>query len=337
MKKITILILNYNGVSHLRTFLPSVVRHTPTNLCDVTVADNGSTDASLEVLRSEFPTVNVIELDKNYGFAGGYNHAIDQVHTPYIMLLNSDVEVTDQYIEPLYELMESDSKIAAVMPKLRSYTNREYFEYAGAAGGEIDMLGYPFCKGRIINNIEKDNGQYDYIHQIFWASGAAMLTKRETYIKAGGLDADFFAHMEEIDLCWRMQIMGYKIMIEPTSVVYHLGGGTLSKESPRKTYLNYRNNLAMLYKNLPNFVLPFTLIIRMLLDGLSAIIYLLSGKTKLTGAVLEAHIDFYKMMPELRAKREAIKQSGNRELNTIYQGSVLFDAINIAVSKFFKA
>ena len=262
--KTAVIILNWNGAEMMRKFLPSVVANTPE--ADVIVADNGSTDNSLEVLRSEFPSVGIIQLDKNYGFAEGYNRAIAQVDHEYIVLLNSDIETPVQWLSPLETFMDSNPDVAACQPKLLSYINKEMFEYAGASGGYIDRFGYPYCRGRIFGIVEADKGQYDDTADIHWATGACMMVRRSIYTTLGGLDARFFAHNEEIDLCWRMRLAGHRICCIPQSHVYHLGGGTLPQGNPRKTYLNFRNNLTMLYKNLPEQQLKSVMRWRTLLD-----------------------------------------------------------------------
>ena len=242
-----IVILNWNGRDHLRTFLPSVVAAAPAGV-GVTVADNGSTDDSAEVLAREFPTVRVVRLGRNYGFAEGYNRALREVDAECFVLLNSDVETPAGWLEPLLEVLEREPDVAAVAPKLRSWRDRASFEYAGAAGGYLDLLGYPFCRGRILRCVERDEGQYDDERDVFWVSGAAFCCRAEVFRELGGFDASFFAHMEEIDLCWRMRIAGRRVRIVPRSTVYHLGGGTLKAQSPAKVYFNHRNNLAMLFK-----------------------------------------------------------------------------------------
>ena len=323
MKKITIVILNWNGVNHLRNYLPRVISNTPADICDIVVADNGSTDNSREVIRDEFPDVALWEFDKNYGFAAGYNLAIDRVETPYTILLNSDAAPEKGWIEPLLALIESRTQIAAVMPKILADKNHDYFEYAGAAGGFIDSLGYPFCRGRIMNTIEKDNGQYNTPRKIFWATGAAMLVRTLAYRTAGGLDGDFFAHMEEIDLCWRMQLLGNEIWIEPNSIVYHLGGGTLNENSPMKTLLNHRNNLSMLYKNLDKSKLYPTILFRMVLDGLSGLMYLLQGRKQHFVSVIKAHQQFREALPTLKIKRKNIQNKRKANPSCIYKGAII--------------
>lgn len=324
MSSCSVVILNWNGEKHLKEFLGSVALYTSDGI-DIIVADNGSNDGSLKFVRENFPRVKIIELDRNYGFAEGYNRALERVNSDYYILLNSDVEVTPRWCEPLIEFMEANSSYAAVAPKLLSYLEKERFEYAGASGGFIDWLGYPFCRGRILSTIEIDRGQYDTQREVFWASGAALLIRSKVFKKLGGFDGDFFAHMEEIDLCWRAQILGDKIGVVPQSVVYHLGGGTLPVSSPRKTYLNFRNNLAMLYKNLPQRRLYITLFIRMILDGSSALVYLLQGNMAMFKAVFSAHIDFYKWHKKLKVKREHIQATAIRESSQIYEKSILLE------------
>jgi GT2 family glycosyltransferase len=272
--------------------LPSVIKHTLTPY-EIIVADNGSTDNSLEVLQNEFPEIKVLKSTINEGFSKGYNTALSQIEAEYYVLLNSDVEVTENWISPIIQLMESDKQIGACQPKILAYQDKNSFEYAGAAGGFIDKYGFPFCRGRIFDQLETDQNQYNNNIEIFWATGACMFVRSEAYHQLGGLDNDFFAHMEEIDLCWRMKNANYKIMYCAESTVYHLGGGTLHKSNPRKTFLNFRNGLALLYKNLPLNKLYATLFIRMLLDGIAAIKFLISGQHKDFGAVFMAHMNFY--------------------------------------------
>ncbi len=317
-----IVILNWNGRAHLERFLPSVVRHTPPNV-EIVVADNGSEDDSVALLRERFPSVSVLLLDRNYGYAEGYNRALAQIEADYYILLNSDIETTEGWCDPLIARLESDSHIAAVAPKLLSYTDRQKFEYAGASGGFIDWLGYPFCRGRVLQEIESDRGQYDDARPVFWASGACMAVRAETFHRLGGFDAKFFAHMEEIDLCWRAQLMGDSIWIEPSSVVYHLGGGTLPNNTPRKIYLNYRNNLAMLYKNLSPRSQGWVLSIRMVLDGLSALVFLVQGKHHFFRAVWNAHRDYYRWRSQLREQRRMIQSQVQRRSDYIYRGFII--------------
>lgn len=302
--KCAVIILNWNGEKYLDQFLPSVVEHTKIDGVQVILADNGSTDNSIELTRQHYPEIKVLPLDKNYGFAEGYNQAINQIEAEYILLLNSDVEVTPHWLEPMLNYLDEHKDIAACQPKIRAYNNRTHFEHAGAAGGMLDKFGYPYCRGRILGYAEPDNGQYDTIQNIFWASGACMLVRREEYINAGGLDKDFFAHQEEIDLCWRLLCRGKKIVTIPQSVVYHVGGASLSYQSPRKTYLNFRNNLFLLYKNLPQNKLCTILCIRFFMDYIAAMQFLLTGQWGYFKAVLQARYDYHKDKSLYRPKRK---------------------------------
>ena len=295
MNKVAVIILNWNGEKLLREYLPSVIETTDSSIADVIVADNGSTDSSVELLRKEFPQVKLLEFSENYGFAEGYNRAIKATNYPYTVLLNSDVATTEGWINVLYDYMEANPNVGACQPKIRAYTNKTHFEYAGAAGGFIDRNGYPYCRGRIFDTVEEAKGQYDEVVPIFWATGAALMVRSQLYIDAGGLDKDFFAHMEEIDLCWRILLTGSEIMAVPQSVVYHLGGGSLPASNPRKTYLNFRNNLLMLHKNLPDETRGKTLFIRRLLDTVAWAKYMATFDFKNANAILKAHNDFKKM------------------------------------------
>ncbi len=288
--KVAVVILNWNGKKLLEQYLPSVVKYSLG--CDVIVADNGSTDDSIEFIKQNFFTVKVIKLDKNYGFTGGYNRALAMIDADYFVLLNDDVEVTKGWINPVIRLMQQDENIAICQPKLLSYNDKSRFEYAGAAGGYIDYLGYPFCAGRIFEHLEQDKGQYDTIREIFWATGAAMFVKSSVFKELGGLDERFFAHMEEIDFCWRAKNVGYKVMYCPESKVYHYGGGTLNKLSPRKTFLNFRNNLLLLYKNLPDKELKNVMRKRKYLDLLAAFMFRITSSKAEYNAVLEARKEF---------------------------------------------
>lgn len=293
----SVIILNWNGAEMLRRYLPSVVKSQESSAkrydFDVIVADNGSTDNSLEVLAKEFPSVKTIVLDQNYGFAEGYNRAIAQVASEYTVLLNSDVEVTEGWLDPLLAYLNTHTDVAAVQPKIRSWFRRSHFEHAGAAGGYLSKLYFPYCRGRILWHVEEDKGQYDTAAEVDWTSGACMCVRTKVYKECGGLDAAFFAHMEEIDLCWRMRNAGWRLVCVPESVVYHLGGGALNYESPRKTYLNHRNNLLMIYKNKQH---PCgVLFIRGLLDYVAACFYLLQGRWGAFKAVFQARRDYHKM------------------------------------------
>ena len=317
MKPIAVVILNWNGALLLREYLPTVCRNTPASLADIIVADNGSTDNSVEVLQQDFPAVNTILFAENYGFAEGYNRAIEQLADyRYIVLLNSDVAVADGWLQPLYDYAELHDDVAAMQPKIRAYRDKESFEYAGAAGGYLDCNGFPYCRGRIFDTVERDNGQYDDVCEVAWASGAALFVRTNLYRKAGGLDAKFFAHMEEIDLCWRLRLMGYRIMAVPQGVVYHYGGASLDSASPRKLYLNYRNNLLMMYKNLPADIRAWRIFRRMLYDGVSALKYLVSGQFSYVKAVWDAHFDYRKMKGQYHTR-----PTENR-LNDLPQGRV---------------
>ncbi len=295
MKKVAVVILNWNGAELLRRFLPSVCAHTSLELADIIVADNGSSDNSVEILQQEFPQVKTIIFPTNYGFAEGYNRALESLEHEYIVLLNSDVETTPHWLEPLVDFAENHPDVAACQPKLRDWREREKFEYAGAAGGFIDRYGFPFCRGRIFGTLETDRGQYDTPLDIFWASGAALFVRAEVYRKVGGLDPLFFAHMEEIDLCWRIHLAGYRIAAVPQSAVYHLGGASLDASNPRKTYLNFRNNLLLLHKNLPKRDGRKLLFIRRLYDTLALVRFILLGQFAHARKILQAHNDFRRM------------------------------------------
>ena len=295
MKPIAVIILNWNGEKLLREFLPSVVENTPEDIADVIVADNGSTDGSLSLLETDFPTVKVLRFEENLGFAGGYNRALRETGYTYTLLLNSDVAVEGGWLRPLYDFMKAHSECAACQPKILSYRDKAKFEYAGASGGFIDRNGYPYCRGRLFATVETDLGQYDGPVEVFWATGAALMVRTALYLEAGGLDVDFFAHMEEIDLCWRLQLMGYKLWCVPASKVYHLGGGSLPAENPRKTYLNFRNNLLLLHKNLPASDLRGALMRRRMLDTLAWAKFAATFDFANAGAILRAHRDFRKM------------------------------------------
>ena len=315
MCRLAVVILNWNGAEMMKEYLPSVVRCSVSDQVDVYVADNGSTDNSLELLRNDFPDVKIIELDKNYGFAEGYNKAFAHIDAEYYLLLNSDVEIRQKgWLEPMISYMDLHPEVAACQPKLLSLRYEGQFEYAGASGGFIDRYGYPYCRGRVFDVVEADKGQYDDIVPLFWATGAALMVRSSDYWNAGGLDGRFFAHMEEIDFCWRLRSLGREIVCIPQSEAYHLGGATLSKENPRKTFLNFRNNLLMLYKNLPyrkgkgRHLLrrKSLLFARMLLDGASAAVYLLQGKTESFKAVVKAHKDYRKLRKKSRISSRII-------------------------------
>lgn len=325
MTKIAIVILNWNGRSFLEKFLPSVVNYSHP-LARVIVADNASTDDSIPFLEQHYPGVQIIRLAENYGFTGGYNRALQQIHADYYVLLNSDVEVTPGWLEPLKEWMDQHPEVAACQPKIRSFSQRRLFEHAGACGGFIDRLGYPFCRGRIFHQLETDEGQYDHPVPVFWATGACLFIRSAVFHAAGGFDERFFAHMEEIDLCWRIQQMGFRIYVQPASTVYHVGGGTLPKSNPRKTYFNFRNNLMMLFKNLPGHQLLWIIPLRLLLDGIAGIKFLLEGDYRDTLSVIRAHFSFYRYAishPSARLKgQRKVKTHSN---SGIYRGALIID------------
>jgi GT2 family glycosyltransferase len=295
MNQVSVIILSWNSLFYLQKFIPALKANTPTDIADIIIVDNASSDGTVEWLSAEHPDLVLKVLDRNYGYAGGYKIAIDSITTRYVVLLNSDVEVTPGWIEQLTCFMELHPMAGAVAPKIRSYSDREAFEYAGAAGGWIDRYGYPFSRGRIFNSIERDNGQFDQPSRVFWASGACLMVRTEAYRISGQLDPLFFAHMEEIDLCWRMHSHGYEVWYQPDSLIFHVGGGALPNESPHKLYLNFRNNLLLLRKNLPPHLQKRTLFIRKILDGVAALQYLLKGKPAFFMAVLKAHRDFNKL------------------------------------------
>lgn len=298
-----VVILNWNGEKFLNQFLPVLLRNTQLPGVDIYVADNASTDNSLSLIEEQFPTVKTLLLDKNYGFAGGYNKALAQINADYFVLLNSDVEVTENWLQPLLNYMNENADVAACQPKIKSFYNRDYFEHAGASGGFIDYLGFPFCRGRVVGTAEMDRGQYDTVIDVFWATGACLLIRSELYNQVGGLDDEFFAHMEEIDLCWRLKGQGFRIVCIPQSTVFHVGGGTLHVEHPHKTYLNFRNNLLMLYKNLPQKSLSNIMRWRKLFDYAAAFQLFVTGKPQNAKSVLKARKDFKKMLPGFVDKR----------------------------------
>jgi len=318
MPSAAIVILNYNGKHFLQQFLPSVIQHSENYT--IYIADNASTDDSIAFLKENFPEIQLITLDKNYGYAGGYNRALQQIDADYFVLLNSDIEVTNGWLDTIIDRMEQNPGIAAAQPKILSFHHKEYFEYAGASGGFIDYLGYPFCRGRIFDTLEKDQGQYNDEREIFWATGACLIVRKKAFFEARMLDDAFFAHQEEIDLCWRLQKSGYSIYVFPQSTVYHVGGGTLNATNPKKTFLNFRNNLLLLHKNLDKnrFSIIFT---RLLLDGLAGIKFLLDGKPTHTFAIIKAHFSFYGMMKQNSKKRITTKH--NVKIKGIYPNSIL--------------
>lgn len=294
-KKVAVVILNWNGKALMEEFLPSVMSNTPREWAEVIVADNGSTDNSVLMLKEKYPDIGIIQLDKNYGFAEGYNLAISHIDNEYTVLLNSDVEVTPDWLKAPITILDADSGIACAQPKIRAQRNRAYFEYAGAAGGYLDLYGYPYCRGRIFNVIEKDEGQYNSTVDILWATGACLFIRTAVYKEVGGLDTGFFAHQEEIDMCWRLRSRGYRLVCTPESVVYHVGGATLNTESPHKTFLNFRNNLLMIYKNLPEKDLAYVMRARFWLDYIAAAKFLLSGHFSNAKAICKARQEFNRL------------------------------------------
>lgn len=319
MQKVAVIILNWNGEKLLREFLPSVVKNSNPRLGKVIVVDNHSTDGSWKCLEREFPDVERIAFDENYGFAGGYNRAIADRKEEFVVLLNSDVEVAEGWLEPLVEVLEGNERVVAVQPKVLAYRDKGRFEYAGACGGYIDRLGFPFCRGRIMDCTELDSGQYDDEAEIFWATGAALCIRREAYLEAGGLDEAFFAHMEEIDLCWRLKNEGWALRVVPRSRVYHLGGGSLPMNHPRKLFLNYRNNLLMLYKNLTPAIGRRVLFVRFWMDMLAAGLFLVKGEWSNVKSVFRAYRDFRRM------KRNYRPASVSRKVAGVYRGSIVLD------------
>jgi len=330
-----IVILNWNGVKFLSKFLPVLLQHTTRVDVAIYVADNGSTDGSLELLKTQFAKVKTVVLDKNYGFAGGYNRALAQIEADYYLLLNSDVEVTENWLDPMLEFLDANPSVAACQPKMLSFDHRTQFEHAGAAGGFIDFLGYPFCRGRILAKLENDYGQYDNITDIFWATGACLLIRASVFNECGGFDDDFFAHMEEIDLCWRLRSRAYRLVCVPQSVVYHVGGGTLHVEHPHKTYLNFRNNLLLLYKNLPQHKFLLIIFVRFFLDYLAAFQLFATGKSQNALAVFKARRDFSKMLPSFKTKRkENLKKTVLTDIPEISGKSIILNYYFLGKKKF---
>jgi GT2 family glycosyltransferase len=326
MVKTAVVILNWNGISFLKMFLGKVLSCSSGNGTVVYVADNGSSDGSVDYISENYKEIRLIRLEKNHGFAKGYNLALGKIDAQYFVLLNSDIEVTDGWLQPLLKHMDQNHDVAACQPKVLSFRHRDHFEYAGAAGGFIDWLGYPLCRGRILTKVEKDSGQYDFHADIFWATGACMVVRAETWQKNGGFDPDFFAHMEEIDLCWRFHRSGYRISYIPESVVYHVGGGALPYNSPFKTYLNFRNSLFLLYKNLPDDKLKRIFLIRRILDGIAALFFLIKGQFRSFAAVWKAHLGFYRQFAATKAKRENLKKLyGSRQVGMILNKSIVLE------------
>ncbi|MCJ8166390.1 glycosyltransferase family 2 protein [Pontibacter sp. E15-1] len=321
--RVAIVILNWNGLRYLEEFLPSVVAHSVG--CEIIVADNASTDGSVAFLEARFPQVRRILLSENFGFCEGYNLALRQVEATYYVLLNSDVAVPQGWLQPVIGLMDADAGIAVCQPKILSQQHPDFFEYAGAGGGLLDYLGYPYCRGRLFETLEEDRGQYNDVQEIFWATGACMVVRAEVFRSLGGLEPAFFAHMEEIDFCWRAKNAGYKVMYSGQSSVLHVGGGTLHKSNPRKTYLNFRNGLALLYKNIPSKELLSTLLLRVLLDWVAALRMVMAGQKEDARAVLDAHVDLLRNRNYWHSQRKAQRQKGNfPEMTGVYRGSIVW-------------
>lgn len=316
--KTAVVILNWNGAKLLQQFLPSVIQFSGD--ATIYVADNASTDTSIAVLKKEFPTIKIIENTGNYGFAKGYNEALKCVEEPYYALVNSDIEVTENWLQPIETIFNNEPNTAIIQPKLLDYKKKTHFEYAGAAGGFIDKYGFPFCRGRIFNTLEEDLGQYDTETKIFWATGACFFIRKEVFRTLQGFDGDFFAHQEEIDLCWRANNVGHTIKYCPTSVVYHLGGATLNEANPMKTFLNFRNSLLMLTKNLPKEKLVPIIFIRMCLDGLAGVQFLFQGKVTHTFAILKAHFYFYHLIG-----RNLKKRNNSQKTDYYYTKSIVWN------------
>lgn len=323
--KAAVVILNYNGRKFLERFLPNVISNSHPHV--VIVADNASTDDSIAFLKQNYPSIRIIETGGNFGYAEGYNNALKQVDAEYFILLNSDVEVSENWIDPVLHLMDADVSIAACQPKIIDHAKHDTFEYAGASGGFIDKYGYPFCRGRIFNSLEKDHSQYENTLEVFWATGACLFVRSSAFNRVAGFDGRYFAHMEEIDLCWRLKNFGYKILVEPKSTVYHIGGGTLNKLSRQKTYLNFRNNLATFTKNHPSRFLFAKVFYRMILDGVAAFKFLLTGQAKHFFAVLHAHFVFYSWLPSILKERRSLRKSEGFSYNFthVYNGNIVWE------------
>jgi GT2 family glycosyltransferase len=335
MTLVSIVILNWNGKRYLEKYLPSLVRYNTLPGAEIVVADNGSTDDSVLYLTSRWPQIRVITLGSNYGFTGGYNRSLEQLEAKYFLLLNTDIEVTEGWLEPLVELMESRDEVAACTPKIKDIHQKDRFEYAGAAGGYIDRYGYTFCRGRIFDHLEADRGQYDEPREVFWGSGACLMVRAQLYKEIGGLDDRFFAHMEEIDLCWRLKRKGYQIHAVPSSTIYHVGGGTLDRGNPLKTFLNFRNNLLLLHKNLPPWNRRRIIFTRMLLDAVSAIRFLVQGAFRDAFAVIRAHMAYYGMKKHYRGTKEWNKSAENNVIvSEMYMKSIVVDFFLKGIRRF---
>ena len=333
MQKVAVVLLNYNGKHFLEKFLPGVVRYSPD--CEIVVADNHSTDGSVDYIKNHFPQVKLILFSTNKGFCKGYNDALKEVQAEYYILLNTDVEVTEGWVDPVIRFMEADERIAVCQPKILAYHNKSLFEYAGAAGGYIDKYGYPFCRGRIFDTVEEDRGQYDDSRPVFWATGACFFIRAADFHRAGGFDERFFAHMEEIDLCWRLLNEGRLIYYVKDSAVYHVGGGALPKSNPFKTFLNFRNNLLMLHKNLPRKALRSRLPLRMLLDYAALIKYMIGGKFGMAQAILKAHLDFLRKINKKKQQLRPTKLPEKRFNHRIIFPAALFAVYFLEGKKHF--
>ena len=321
MKKVAVVILNWNGRKFLEEFLPPLIAHTP-SWVELVVADNASFDDSIDFVKEYFPQIRILINEENYGFAKGYNVALRQIEAEYYCLLNSDIEVAPNWVEPIIDFLDNNPDVAICQPKLLSFYEKNRFEYAGASGGFIDKFGYPFCRGRLFDMLEEDKHQYDDVVEIFWATGACMFVRANLYHELGGLDDDFFAHMEEIDFCWRVKNAGYKVMCCPQSIVYHVGGGSLPKSSPRKTFLNFRNNIILLYKNLPKRKIPWVFFVRFILDNVAAIRFLFDSGFGDFKAVYKAYFSFYSSFGKNLRKRKGIKY---RHVSEIYSKSIVLE------------
>ncbi|GIV28411.1 MAG: glycosyl transferase family 2 [Bacteroidia bacterium] len=334
MPSVAICILNYNGLSLLQHYLPIVTQHHQPK--DIYIIDNCSTDECVSWIQKHYPEIHIIQNTENLGFAKGYNEGLKHIQADYYVLMNNDIRTTPNWLEPIIQWMELHPEVAVTMPKLLDDKTPEKFEYAGACGGFIDILGYPFCRGRIFLSLEKDENQYDNIQEIFWATGACMVIKSKIFWEVGGFDDDFFAHMEEIDLCWRIKNIGYKIFVLPFSSVYHLGGGTLNKTNPQKTYLNFRNSLLTLIKNHPQKYLFFKVFLRLILDGIAGIKFLLEGHGKHTIAVIQAHLYFYKNFSKFWKKRKEFEQkhSFKYTFNPVFKKSIVIQHYLLGKKKF---
>lgn len=319
--KIIVAILNYNGKKWLKKFLPTVVSNS--DEAEIVVIDNASTDDSVEFLKQFFPDIRLVINETNHGFAGGYNEGLKNLNADYFILLNSDVEVTNNWILPVINLLEKDSSIAAAQPKVLAYNKRTHFEHAGAAGGMMDKFGYPFCRGRIFYSTEQDNNQFNKTTEIFWATGACLFIRGKVFKDLGGFDADYFAHMEEIDLCWRIKNTGQKIIYTPESTVYHVGGGTLDYMSPFKTYLNFRNSLYTLHKNYDGFLLGI-IFTRLVLDGIAGIKFLFGGEFKNIWSIIKSHFHYYKHIPKLNKQRKILPKKKYNNLVGVYKKSIVW-------------